>query len=60
MGQRIDRTLLAGEIWILFIGMLHSVQQYLARNITVIATHPISVEAAALERKLREAMRASA
>ncbi len=60
MAERIDRTLQPGEIGILFIGMLHSVQQYLARDITVIATHPISGEAAALKRKLREAMRGSA
>ncbi len=60
MAERIDRTLQPGEIGILFIGMLHSVQQYLARDITVIATHSISGEAAALKRKLREAMRGSA
>ena len=38
MAERIDRTLQPGEIGILFVGMLHSVQRYLARDITVIAT----------------------
>ena len=60
MAERIDRTLQPGEIGILFIGMLHSVQRYLARDITVIATRPFSGEAAALGRKLREATRGSA
>lgn len=57
IAERIDRTLQPGEIGILFIGMLHSVQRYLARDITVIATRPFSGEAAALGRKLREATR---
>jgi hypothetical protein len=57
MAERIDRTLQPGEIGILFIGMLHSVQRYLARDITVIATRPFSGEAAALGRKIREATR---
>ncbi len=57
MAERIDRTLQPGEIGILLIGMLHSVQRYLARDITVIATRPFSGEAAALGRKLREATR---
>ena len=60
MAERIDRTLQPGEIGILFIGMLHSVQRYLASDITVIATRPFSGEAAALGRKIREAMRGSA
>ena len=60
MAERIDRTLQPGEIGILFIGMLHSVQRYLVRDITVIATRPFSGEAAALGRKIREAMRGSA
>ncbi len=60
MAERIDRTLQPGEIGILFIGMLHSVQRYLARDITVIATRPFSGGAAALGRKLREATRGSA
>jgi hypothetical protein len=57
IAERIDRTLQSGEIGILFIGMLHSVQHYLAKDITVIATRPFSGEAAALGRKLREATR---
>jgi len=60
MAERIDRTLRPGEIGILFIGMLHSVQHYLAKDIIVIATRPLSGEEAALERKLREATRGSA
>ena len=60
MAERIDRTLKPGEIGILFIGMLHSVQRYLARDITVIATQPFSEETEELERKLREATRGSA
>ncbi len=57
IAERIDQTLQPGEIGILFIGMLHSVQRYLARDITVIVTRPFSGEAAALGRKLREATR---
>ena len=60
MAERIDRTLQPGEIGILFIGMLHSVQRYLATDIIVIATRPFSGEAAALGKKLREATRGSA
>ncbi|MDO8433214.1 MAG: hypothetical protein Q7S58_12475 [Candidatus Binatus sp.] len=60
MAERIDRTLQPGEIGILFVGMLHSVQRYLASDITVIATRPLSGEAAGLGRKLREATRGSA
>ena len=60
MAERIDRTLQPGEIGILFIGMLHSVQRYLASDITVIAARPLSGESAALGRKLREATRGSA
>jgi hypothetical protein len=60
MAERIDRTLQPGEIGLLFIGMLHSVQRYLAGDITVIAMHPFSGEAAALGRKIREALRGSA
>jgi hypothetical protein len=59
MAERIDRTLQPGEIGFLFIGMLHSVERYLAGDITVIATHPFSGEAAGLARKIREAMRGS-
>jgi len=57
MAERIDRTLQPGEIGILFIGMLHSVQRYLARDITVIATRPLSGETAELGRKIRTATR---
>ena len=57
MAARIDQTLQLGEIGILFIGLLHSVQRHLARDIKVIATHPLSGEAAALGKKIREAMR---
>jgi hypothetical protein len=57
MAERIDRTLQPGEIGILFVGRLHSVQRYLARDITVMATPPFSGGAAALGRKLREATR---
>jgi hypothetical protein len=57
MAERIDRTLQPGEIGILFIGMLHSVQRYLAKDITVIATRPFSGEADALGSKIREATR---
>jgi hypothetical protein len=39
---------------------LHSVQRYLARDITVIATRPLSGEAAGLGKQLREATRGSA
>jgi hypothetical protein len=60
IAERIDRTLPPGDIGILFIGMLHSVQRYLAKDITVIATRPLSGEAAALGKKLREATRGSA
>jgi hypothetical protein len=60
MAERIDRTLQPGEIGILFIGMLHSVQRYLAKDITVIATRPLSGEAAGLGKQLREATRGSA
>jgi hypothetical protein len=59
MAERIDQTLQPGEIGILFIGLLHSVQRYLARDITVIATHPFSGGAAASGKKIREAMRGS-
>lgn len=59
IAERIDRTLQAGEIGILFIGMLHSVQRYLAKDIIVIATRPFSDEPAALGRQLREATRGS-
>jgi hypothetical protein len=57
MAQRIDQTLEPGEIGILFVGMLHSVQRYLARDITVIATRPFSDGAAASGRRIRDAMR---
>ena len=60
MAERIDRTLQPGEMGILFIGMLHSVQRYLAGDIAVIATRPFSGESAELGRKLREATRGSA
>lgn len=60
MAERIDRTLQPGEIGILFIGMLHSVERYLAGDITVIAMRPLSGQAAALGKKLREATRGSA
>lgn len=51
IAERIDRTLQPGEIGILFIGMLHSVQRYLAKDITVIATGPFSGEAGGLGKK---------
>jgi hypothetical protein len=57
MAEQIDRTLQPGEVGILFIGMLHSVQRYLASDITIIATRPFLGDAAALGRKLREATR---
>ena len=60
MAQRIARTLQPGEIGILFIGMLHAVERYLAKDIRVITTNPLSGEAAALGRKLREATRSTA
>jgi hypothetical protein len=60
IARRIDRTLQPGEIGILFIGMLHSVQRYLAGDITVIATRPLSRKAGGFGRKLREATRRSA
>ncbi len=60
MAQRIARTLQPGEIGILFIGMLHAVERYLAKDIRVITTNPLSGEAAALGRKLREATRGAA
>jgi hypothetical protein len=60
MAEQIDRTLRAGEIGILFVGMLHSVQRYLAADIIVIATQPFSGETAELATKLREATRGSA
>jgi hypothetical protein len=59
MAERIDRTLQPGEIGLLFIGILHSVQRYLTEDITVIATHPFSDEAAPWARKIREAIRGS-
>jgi hypothetical protein len=49
-----------GEIGILFVGMLHSVQRHLAPDITVVATHPFSDGAAASGKKIREAMRGCA
>jgi hypothetical protein len=55
IAERIDQTLQTGEIGILFIGMLHSVQRYIAKDITVIMTSPLSGKAAALGRKVREA-----
>ena len=60
MAERIGRTLQPGEVGILFIGVLHSVQRYLARDIAVIETRPFSGDAAALGRKLRESTRGSA
>jgi hypothetical protein len=60
MAERIDQTLMPGEIGILFVGMLHSVQRYLAPDITVVATHPFSDGAAASGKKIREAMRGCA
>ena len=60
IAERIGRTLQPGEIGILFIGMLHSVQSYLAPDIIVIAAHPFSGETAELARRLREATRAGA
>ncbi len=60
IAERIDRTLQPGEIGILFIGMLHSVQRYLAPDIIVIAAHPFSGETAELAKKLREATRGCA
>ncbi len=60
IAERIDRTLQPGEIGILFIGMLHSVQRYLATDIIVIAAHPFSGETAELARRLREATRGGA
>jgi hypothetical protein len=59
IAMRIDRTLGPGEIGILFIGMLHSVQSYLASTITVIATNPLSGKAAELGKRLRDATRGS-
>ncbi len=60
IAERIDRTLQPGEIGILFIGMLHSVERYLAPDIIVIAAHPFSGETAELARRLREATRGCA
>ncbi len=60
IAERIDRTLQPGEIGILFIGMLHSVERYLAPDIIVIAAHPFSGETAELARRLREATRGGA
>jgi hypothetical protein len=57
MAERIDRTLQPGETGLLFVGMLHSVQRYLAGDVTVIATHPFSGDAAALGRRIRAATR---
>lgn len=55
IAERIDHTLQPGEIGILLIGMLHSVERYLPKDISVIATRPSLDEAAGLGRKLREA-----
>jgi hypothetical protein len=57
MAEQIDRTLQPGEIGILFVGMLHSVERYLAADIIVIATRPFSEETEELGKKLRQATR---
>lgn len=60
MAERINSTLEPGEIGILFVGLLHSVQRYIAKDIKVISTHPFACEAAIIKRKIEQARRGSA
>lgn len=50
MAARINATLEPGEIGILFVGMLHSVQRYLAKDVKLIGVHPSGREAAMIKR----------
>jgi hypothetical protein len=53
MATRINATLEPGEIGILFAGMLHSVQRYLAADIKLIGVHPSARDAAVIKRARR-------